>query len=298
MPSRYPVLILVFAALVALLTARLFQLQVLEGEQHVVDVEESREVVELLPAMRGRILDRNGTAIADNRAAYHLGVRLAELEVGWRSRRAATFLRLDEDRFDALVADLSLRLPDERGDVRTIVTRELIGHIGVAVRYRKRTQERKEQLALLAIPRAALASEDAEDAEDGGERSGIVVLAEDSLAVDDPREALVEEARLRWGIGIACLTDEELTLACERIDRGFKDDGARAGKVLRAFARQVTVRWPGPDPLADGDESLSWWLLADDRRGQAEAALARFLERDVDEVAQVLRDAIAAVRMP
>ncbi|HYE08252.1 MAG TPA: penicillin-binding transpeptidase domain-containing protein [Planctomycetota bacterium] len=301
MPSRYPVLILVFAALVALLTARLFQLQVLEGEQHVVDVEESREVVELLPAMRGRILDRNGTAIADNRAAYHLGVRLAELELGWRARRAATFLRLDENRFDALVADLSLRLPDERGDVRAIVTRELIGHIGVAVRHRKRTQERKDQLALLAIPRAAFAGADADDdadEDDDGGRSGIDVLAEDSLAVDDPREALVEEARLRWGVGIACLTDDELTIACERIDRDFAVHGSRAGEVLRAFARRVTVRWPGPDPLADDDRSLSWWLLADDRRGQAEAALARFLGRDVDEIAQVLSAAIAAASMP
>ncbi len=299
MPSRYPVLILFFAALMALLTGRLFQLQVVEGERHVVDVEESREVVELLPAMRGRILDRNGTAIADNRAAYHLGVRLGELELGWRARRSTTFLRLDENRFDALVADLSLRLPDDRGDVRAIVTRELIGHIGVAVRQRKRVSERKDQLALLAIPRAALADDpDAEEAEEGGERSGIAVLAEDSLAVADPREALVEEARLRWGVGISCLTSDELSAACERVDREFAADGPRSGKVLRAFAREVTVRWPGPDPLADDDESLSWWLIADDRRGEAEAALARFLNRDVDEVAQVLRAAIAAVHTP
>ncbi|MEL7451830.1 MAG: penicillin-binding protein 2 [Pseudomonadota bacterium] len=51
------------------LTARLFQLQVLEGEKFASLAAENRVKLELAPPPRGRILDRFGTALASHRQA-------------------------------------------------------------------------------------------------------------------------------------------------------------------------------------------------------------------------------------
>lgn len=50
----------------ALLAGRLYQLQVMEGAEYRTLAEENRINLELLPPARGRILDRNGIALADN----------------------------------------------------------------------------------------------------------------------------------------------------------------------------------------------------------------------------------------
>ena len=81
MPSRLALLALLIALGGAAFLVRLFQLQVLEGSLHAQAVERSLIMVEPLPARRGRILDRTGTAMAETKPMYHLAVVLAELEV-------------------------------------------------------------------------------------------------------------------------------------------------------------------------------------------------------------------------
>ena len=57
----------------AVFSAKLFQLQVVEGADYR-DKATSTTLIELpLPAARGEIVDRYGRAIATNRAAYHCG---------------------------------------------------------------------------------------------------------------------------------------------------------------------------------------------------------------------------------
>ena len=60
------------ALLVAALAGRMYQLQILEADRYRVMADENRINLRLLAPPRGRILDRFGTALADNRQNYHL----------------------------------------------------------------------------------------------------------------------------------------------------------------------------------------------------------------------------------
>lgn len=69
---------IVGAVFVLLLTgaliARLFYLQVVQHEYHSTLAENNRIHVQPLPPSRGRIYDRNGVVIADNRPSFSLTV--------------------------------------------------------------------------------------------------------------------------------------------------------------------------------------------------------------------------------
>ncbi len=61
----------------ALLSGRLYQLQILNGDQYKTQAEDNRVNLRLIPPPRGRILDRFGVALADNRRNYRV-VLIAE----------------------------------------------------------------------------------------------------------------------------------------------------------------------------------------------------------------------------
>lgn len=54
------------------LSGRLYQLQVLNGDQYMTAAEDNRVNLRLIPPPRGRILDRFGVALADNRRNYRV----------------------------------------------------------------------------------------------------------------------------------------------------------------------------------------------------------------------------------
>ena len=188
MPERALVLALVFTLLMAGMIARLFQLQVVEGERYAVVVDDSREAQELLAPKRGRILDRNGlilassvpaaslwaipkdidrhgVAIADNRASYQVAVVLSALQPSRAVRRSTPILKLDEEAFDRLIADLGVRLAGTTQEqLREIVLRELTAHPAVA--FRRSAEARDTALTLLALPGEALAPSDDPDIAD------------------------------------------------------------------------------------------------------------------------------------
>jgi penicillin-binding protein 2 len=60
------------AILIGALSARLYQLQVVDADRYKVLSDENRINLRLLAPARGRILDRFGTPLADNRQDYHL----------------------------------------------------------------------------------------------------------------------------------------------------------------------------------------------------------------------------------
>jgi penicillin-binding protein 2 len=60
------------AMLFAAVAGRMYQLQVLESDRYTVLADENRMNLRLLAPLRGRILDRFGVALADNRQNYHL----------------------------------------------------------------------------------------------------------------------------------------------------------------------------------------------------------------------------------
>ncbi len=71
-------LIVVFSFLI--LIARLWYLQVLNGEKWLKFAESNRIEIKRIPAMRGRILDRNGKVIADNKPAFDLKIIPSQLK--------------------------------------------------------------------------------------------------------------------------------------------------------------------------------------------------------------------------
>jgi len=61
----------------ALLAGRLYQLQIQNGDQYKTQAEDNRVNLRLIAPPRGRILDRFGVALADNRRNYRV-VLIAE----------------------------------------------------------------------------------------------------------------------------------------------------------------------------------------------------------------------------
>jgi penicillin-binding protein 2 len=287
MPERALALALVFTLLMGGMIARLFQLQVLEGERYAVVVDDSRETHELIAPKRGRILDRHGVAIADNRAAYQVAVVLSALQPTRAQRRATPILKLDEEAFDRLIADLGVRLvATSQDELRGIVLRELSAHPAVA--FRRGSETRDTALTLLTLPGEALAPVEDGSAEDASE------LATSDLVHEDPRIALAREVSLRWNEAAAVYLPEEIEAAAAALDRANGVAGARSLIVLDAFAPRVSLTIGDPP----GTRRLEWRLLTEERRRQAEAALTRFLGLDPALVAERLATALAGARRP
>lgn len=70
--SRIRFVAMAMVLALSLLGLRLFELQILHGAQYKELSENNRIKVRILPAVRGRILDRNGFPIADTRPAFRL----------------------------------------------------------------------------------------------------------------------------------------------------------------------------------------------------------------------------------
>ena len=68
--SRAFVLILVFCVLTGILVQRVFYLQIVKGQEYLDDYTLKIQKTKEVQGTRGRILDRNGVVLADNRLAY------------------------------------------------------------------------------------------------------------------------------------------------------------------------------------------------------------------------------------
>lgn len=92
--QRLQRLALVFVAVLLLLIARLFQLQVLEHEKWTEIARNSRIDQSTIPFRRGRILDRNGAVLATDRQAYDLYFRYRDFRRGFVAGQLLEALRL------------------------------------------------------------------------------------------------------------------------------------------------------------------------------------------------------------
>ncbi len=72
MPDRLRLMLILVYLGLGLLGLRLFELQVLEHDRYVTLSQGNYLKTETIPAPRGRILDKNGVVLADNRVAYDL----------------------------------------------------------------------------------------------------------------------------------------------------------------------------------------------------------------------------------
>lgn len=285
MPDRIWLLAVLFALLMTVFLVRLIDLQLVHGRHFAQVVDQSRLVTEVVPPRRGRILDRMGTPLVDNRALYHLGVVLADLEVGGRERRVIPLWRLDEQRTDALVAELAVRLRRPPLLVREALTRDLINHPAVAIRRGARVRD--DALTLVAVPRRALVPT-------GSERDAEVArLVEGDLVTEDPREALGRELTARWEQPIGLISEREFRAATAILDQDFSQSVPQCAPVLEPFLPYFTVELP----LEDGTTlKLDLRLVDPDRRAQAEEVLARLLGETPQLVHERFDRALASVK--
>ena len=72
--SRVFVLMLVFIVLSAILIQRVFALQIVNGQAYLDDYKLQIQKTKEVQGTRGRILDRNGVVLADNKLAYSVTI--------------------------------------------------------------------------------------------------------------------------------------------------------------------------------------------------------------------------------
>jgi penicillin-binding protein 2 len=71
--------LLILVVVFVIFTARLFNMQILNGQTYVAQAEENSEKDFNLPALRGIIYDRNGTVLARNIASYNIVLTYSDL---------------------------------------------------------------------------------------------------------------------------------------------------------------------------------------------------------------------------
>lgn len=285
MVGRAWLLGLIFAVLIVVLWLRLFQLQVLQGHRYAQDVVDSRLMVERVAAKRGRILDRHGQPLVDNRAVYDLAVVISALELTGRERRAVPFRRYDTAALDALVGDLAARTAGDPGLLREIIVDEWQRFPGVGKRVGAERAPRP--LGLLSLPRDALLpqGEDADPIDIGP-------LVQSGLLETDPRLALQAEASAIVGSPVLVVSPDELIAAARELGQRHRASFEPVTAIIEPFGPVVTV--------VDPDDAPRWqWHLFDQAQvAAAETALARFLGLSPRALQGQLDDTLRRVRRP
>ncbi|MBI3269516.1 MAG: hypothetical protein HYZ53_10885 [Planctomycetes bacterium] len=99
---RILVLVGLFLLPALVIEMRLFELQVLEGARFREEAERKVTTIELLPSMRGRILDRNGEILARDRRSFEVDLVPQRLRVASATPASVVAdLGLRSERLDA-----------------------------------------------------------------------------------------------------------------------------------------------------------------------------------------------------
>ena len=69
---------------------RLWGLQINRQEEFIAKLPETAQALQRIPGPRGRIFDRNGVPLADNKANLEVGLNLAEVESYWKEQNPKT----------------------------------------------------------------------------------------------------------------------------------------------------------------------------------------------------------------
>ena len=274
MPQRIWLLAIIYTLAMGLYIARLFQLQIVQGGHLDDAVQADRLIEELLPARRGRLLDRQGVTLVDNRPVYHLAVILREMELDLRQRRRFPHRELDETSLVDLVATISTHLGQDPSTVRQVVEQELQAHPGTAIRSIRRAQS---LMGLVALPRQL--TESYPDL--------VIRLGERRLISSRPGLALAQEIHQQWGTpGLVC-PPQAFRQACHRLDQNLGMGQGYSERLLRAYASEVELTLP--------DASRQQWVLLDPQAlSLGLDALSRASGRALDDIQQRLLQEVEA----
>ncbi|MES2708859.1 MAG: penicillin-binding transpeptidase domain-containing protein [Verrucomicrobiota bacterium] len=92
MINSYRIRLYLFACVIfggfSLLIYRLWDLQINQQDDFVAKLPSTGRAYQRIPAPRGRLLDRNGVPLADNKASLEVGLNLAEVENYWKEENA------------------------------------------------------------------------------------------------------------------------------------------------------------------------------------------------------------------
>src|SRR5262245_39974397 len=72
--GRFYTIGVITLSIYVLLVGRVWYLQIFQGKKFREFAEQNRITIKVIPAMRGRILDRNGVVIADTRPSFDLTI--------------------------------------------------------------------------------------------------------------------------------------------------------------------------------------------------------------------------------
>ncbi|TVR15782.1 MAG: hypothetical protein EA401_02245 [Planctomycetota bacterium] len=257
-----------FLAVAMIFILRLAQLQLLQGAEFASETFEARYSVEVLSARRGRLIDRHGVVIADNRTIYNVAVVMQELSVDRRQRLRVPIYRFDSERLSHLASAIAdeLRLP--LAVVRQQLEDELVLNPGVGVR--RGAREETLNMGMLALPRMVMMQ--AEQDADPDVDPGYVALAESGLMLMDPREALEREYRQRQGVPVQALNPSQWQGLLNALSERYQTPMDHIHEILSPYAPQIRM-----EALAGDPRGWRWRLVAEDRRRQAEVSLARLL---------------------
>jgi penicillin-binding protein 2 len=116
---RFKYLIAVVAIAFTVLVGRLWQLQILRGDRYFEETANNFRAEQHIPAVRGKILDRKGTVLVDNRPAFNVYVTPRSFDAETRAR-FVRLLGLDEEQ----AAKLASRLARTRDRMRGLLVLE------------------------------------------------------------------------------------------------------------------------------------------------------------------------------
>lgn len=129
---RLIALALFFLAGLTLLTARLWQVTIIQGDEYAAKIRGRSQVTVRIPAVRGEILDRNGIKLVENRACFEVDFDLPEIVRAYRKEIGPPPMRT----YRGIVRGMPKDIPIE--DVETIVEQIIIPRLqelGVAENY-------------------------------------------------------------------------------------------------------------------------------------------------------------------
>ncbi|HEY8570783.1 penicillin-binding protein 2 [Microbulbifer sp.] len=130
--NRMLVAIVGVVALLGVLVARLYNLQIVNYENYRTQSDENRIQVRPVPPTRGLIYDRNGVLLADNRASYTLAIvreRIRDLDA--TLELLGSLVEMDDDDVEKFNRRLQRRRPFEPVPLRYRLSEEEIARISV-----------------------------------------------------------------------------------------------------------------------------------------------------------------------
>src|SRR5215510_4353801 len=281
---RLSVIAIVVTALFASLFARLYDLQVVAAGSYQLKAEANRVREVQIPAPRGRILDRNGKVLVDNRVSVVVAMERNGFEELSDERQADLLNRLSWD----LTASGHPITPDEIltrvNDVRYSRYSPVPLATGVSEDMKIYFEERADQYPSVVVERTALRSYPYGPL--GVHILGYVGKINDTeLAAEGNEVRVISERPPQAGDDLYLTVDADLqALAEQKVQQGLADararpnrDGSRNAATTGSAVVEdpnngqllAMASYPGYDPniLADGVTESEWAALNDPANG-------------------------------